>query len=140
MSILPLGLRHAIRRGFMCLKLGATIGAIFLASLFVTGLPAQEPPRPLHFADAKVIKIDSTATYYQYTVETDKEGYVVRSERRLLLYEGSLVKIAVGAKYVILTDEKGRPNQTVGATQYRLPTPSPPKKNAALFGGASKDV
>jgi len=60
------------------------------------------------YRDATVIKIDSSATYYEYTVETAKDGYVVRSPRRLVLAEGSHVKVAIAGEYVYLTDARGK--------------------------------
>jgi hypothetical protein len=105
---------------------------ILLASVFISGLFAQMP-RKWSFADAAVIKIDSTATYYEYTVETATDGFVIRSPRRLAISEGAHVKVAIEGKSVFITDENGRPNETFGVSQYRLPAPPASKKTASWF-------
>jgi hypothetical protein len=68
--------------------------------------------------------------YYEYTLDTTVERYVVKSPRRLAVTEGLRVKVAIAGEYVYITDKEGRPQQTIGVMQYRIPAPRP-KKSAA---------
>ncbi|HEY1756649.1 MAG TPA: hypothetical protein VGG72_14845 [Bryobacteraceae bacterium] len=101
--------------------------------MFVSGLLAQQGPRRWSFTEAAVIKIDNSGPYYQYTLETTLERYVVESPTRLAVTEGLHVKVAIAGGYVYITDEDGKPQQTIGVTQYRIPKPPEPKKNASWF-------
>jgi hypothetical protein len=108
------------------------IRAILVAFLCVTGLVAQQPLPQWSFAEATVIKIDSSRPYYEYTIETAVEGYVVRSPIRIVITEGAHVKVAIVREYVYITDANGKTQQTTGVLRYRLPPPSPPKKYAPV--------
>src|SRR5580658_2881079 len=97
------------------------VRAILLASVCITGLLAQEQPLPRwSFAEATVIKIDSSRPYYEYTIETAVEGYVVRSPTRIVITKGAHVKVAFVREYVYITDANGKPQQTTGVLQYPI--------------------
>jgi hypothetical protein len=107
---------------------------MWLATIIMIGALGQTPPQRMHFRDATVIKISSTAAYYEYTVETAEDGYICRSRRRLVVTEGSRVKVAIEGNYVYMTDENGTPQQTIGVSQYRLPAATPQKTTAMQRG------
>jgi hypothetical protein len=111
------------------------VRALLISSLFIggcaTGLLAQAPRR-WSFTEATIIKIDSSTPYYEYTLDTPVERYVVRSPMRLAVTKGLHVKVAIAGEYVYITDKDGKAQQTTGVMQYRIPA-SVPKKIASWF-------
>jgi hypothetical protein len=83
-----------------------------------------------------VIKISGTVAYYEYTVETAEDGYVCTSRRRLILAEGSRIKIAIQGGEVFIIDDDGRTQPTNGVSQYRRPAQPIPKKAVMQPGDA----
>jgi hypothetical protein len=111
-------------------------GAMWLAFVLAMGaLGQQEPPQRMHFRDATVVKIGSTAAYYEYTIETADDGYVCRSRRRLVVTEGSRVKVAIQGSDVYIIDDEGKTQPATAVSRYRL-SRATPKKTAMLRGSA----